>query len=189
VTIRQQSDYGRPEQQDSCRLWDAHNRVTAKPDLAKSKIRHFGQEVSPRGWTGTWAPTAVREMLRRSLYAGVVIWNNSQKITRWGTSARHRGHRPLGARPGPARPAERHVSAAHGRPVDRPALRGRRRVSLPTLGHRRVGALWRVARRHDARAQAPAEAVLWLPPIPQAGRPRLPERTLDPPDGVRPGGA
>ena len=47
VTIRQQSDYGRPEQQDSCRLWDARNRVTAKPDLAKSKIRHFGQEVAP----------------------------------------------------------------------------------------------------------------------------------------------
>jgi site-specific DNA recombinase len=45
---------------------------------------------SPRGWTGTWAPTAVREMLRRPLYAGVLVWNKSQKITRRGTKGQRK---------------------------------------------------------------------------------------------------
>jgi DNA invertase Pin-like site-specific DNA recombinase len=40
---------------------------------------------SPRGGTGSWAGTAIRDMLRRPLYAGVVVWNKSQKITRAGT--------------------------------------------------------------------------------------------------------
>src|SRR5499433_751482 len=40
-----------------------------------------------RGGTGSWAPTAVREILRRPLYSGRVIWNRSQKITRRGTKA------------------------------------------------------------------------------------------------------
>ena len=42
---------------------------------------------SPRGGTGSWAPTAVREIIRRELYTGVVVWNRSQKITRRGTKA------------------------------------------------------------------------------------------------------
>src|SRR5215510_14663684 len=42
---------------------------------------------APRSGTGSWAPTAVREILRRPLYAGRVIWNRSQKITRRGTKA------------------------------------------------------------------------------------------------------
>ncbi len=42
---------------------------------------------APRGGTGSWAPTAVREIIRRPLYAGVVVWNRSQKITRRGTKA------------------------------------------------------------------------------------------------------
>src|SRR5215468_4179344 len=40
-----------------------------------------------RGGTGSWAPTAVREILRRDLYRGRVVWNRSQKITRQGTKA------------------------------------------------------------------------------------------------------
>src|SRR5262252_2277119 len=40
-----------------------------------------------RGGTGSWAPTAVREILRRDLYQGRVVWNRSQKITRQGTKA------------------------------------------------------------------------------------------------------
>src|SRR5207249_3816494 len=42
---------------------------------------------APRAGTGSWAPTAVREIIRRELYAGVVVWNRSQKITRRGTKA------------------------------------------------------------------------------------------------------
>ena len=45
---------------------------------------------SPRGGSGTWAPTCVREMLRRSLYAGVCVWNKSQKITRRGTKGQRK---------------------------------------------------------------------------------------------------
>jgi site-specific DNA recombinase len=42
---------------------------------------------APRVGTGSWAPTAVREIIRRPLYAGRVVWNKSQKITRRGTKA------------------------------------------------------------------------------------------------------
>ena len=42
---------------------------------------------APRGGTGTWAGTAVRDMLRRRLYEGVVVWNKSQKVMRRGTKA------------------------------------------------------------------------------------------------------
>src|SRR5262245_40877521 len=37
----------------------------------------------PRG--RGWAPSGIREMLYRSLYRGVVVWNRSQKIVRAGT--------------------------------------------------------------------------------------------------------
>lgn len=42
---------------------------------------------APRAGSGSWAPTAIREIIRRSLYAGRVVWNRSQKITRRGTKA------------------------------------------------------------------------------------------------------
>jgi site-specific DNA recombinase len=42
---------------------------------------------APRAGTGSWAPTAIREIIRRPLYAGRVVWNRSQKITRRGTKA------------------------------------------------------------------------------------------------------
>ena len=32
-----------------------------------------------------WAPTAVREMLRRELYRGVIVWNRTRKVHRGGT--------------------------------------------------------------------------------------------------------
>src|SRR5499426_840786 len=41
----------------------------------------------PSHGTGSWAPTAIREIIRRPLYAGRVVWNRSQKITRRGTKA------------------------------------------------------------------------------------------------------
>ncbi len=39
---------------------------------------------SPRGW----APTAVREILRRPLYKGEIVWNQHEKIIRGGTKKR-----------------------------------------------------------------------------------------------------
>ena len=41
---------------------------------------------SPRGW----APTAVREMLRRPIYRGEIVWNEHEKIVRGGTKKRRR---------------------------------------------------------------------------------------------------
>lgn len=40
---------------------------------------------SPRAGSGSWTPTAIREMLCRPLYAGRMTWNRTQKITRRGT--------------------------------------------------------------------------------------------------------
>jgi len=40
---------------------------------------------SPRKGSGSWTPTAIREMLRRPLYAGIMTWNKTQKVTRRGT--------------------------------------------------------------------------------------------------------
>jgi site-specific DNA recombinase len=37
-----------------------------------------------------WAPTAIRAILHRELYRGVVIWNRTQKITRGGTRRQRR---------------------------------------------------------------------------------------------------
>jgi site-specific DNA recombinase len=45
---------------------------------------------APRAGTGSWAPTAVREIIRCELYWGIVIWNRSQKIIRRGTKAYRR---------------------------------------------------------------------------------------------------
>jgi site-specific DNA recombinase len=42
---------------------------------------------APRAGTGSWVPTAVREIIRRLLSAGRVVRNKSQKITRRGTKA------------------------------------------------------------------------------------------------------
>jgi DNA invertase Pin-like site-specific DNA recombinase len=37
-----------------------------------------------------WAPTAIREILHRELYRGVVVWNRSQKVMRAGTRRQRR---------------------------------------------------------------------------------------------------
>ena len=53
---------------------------------------------SPRPRSGkqyaTWCPTAIREMLRRELYAGQVIWNRSRFVKAPGTNKRLRRERP-----------------------------------------------------------------------------------------------
>jgi site-specific DNA recombinase len=53
---------------------------------------------SPRPRSGkqyaTWCPTAIREMLRRDLYAGRIVWNRSQFVQKPGTNTRLRRERP-----------------------------------------------------------------------------------------------
>jgi site-specific DNA recombinase len=44
----------------------------------------------PRQDTRGWAPTAVREILHRELYRGVIVWNRSQKTMRGGTKKQRR---------------------------------------------------------------------------------------------------
>jgi DNA invertase Pin-like site-specific DNA recombinase len=41
----------------------------------------------PRSGTKGWAPTAIRELLRRRLYRGEIVWNQRQKIMKSGTKA------------------------------------------------------------------------------------------------------
>ena len=43
---------------------------------------------------GTWCPSAIREMLRRDLYIGRVIWNRSKFVKQPGTNKRLRRERP-----------------------------------------------------------------------------------------------
>jgi DNA invertase Pin-like site-specific DNA recombinase len=53
---------------------------------------------SPRPRSGkqyaTWCPTAIREMLRRELYAGRIVWNRSRFVKQPGTNKRLRRERP-----------------------------------------------------------------------------------------------
>jgi site-specific DNA recombinase len=44
----------------------------------------------PRGDRLGWAPTAIREILRRELYRGIVVWNRSQKAVRGGTKTQRK---------------------------------------------------------------------------------------------------
>jgi site-specific DNA recombinase len=50
-----------------------------------AKVLNAEHVPAPRGTS--WAPSAVREMLYRTLYRGVITWNKSQKISRGGTKA------------------------------------------------------------------------------------------------------
>jgi site-specific DNA recombinase len=44
----------------------------------------------PRRDARGWAPTAIREMLHREMYRGVIVWNRTQKVIRRGTKAQRR---------------------------------------------------------------------------------------------------
>ena len=53
---------------------------------------HLNHEkvLAPRQNVTGWSPSAVREMLRRPLYRGQIVWNESEKIVRGGTKKRRR---------------------------------------------------------------------------------------------------
>ena len=42
----------------------------------------------------SWCPTAIREMIRRELYAGVIVWNKRKFIKKPGTNKRVSRPRP-----------------------------------------------------------------------------------------------
>jgi hypothetical protein len=92
---------------------------------------------APRAGTGSWAPTAVREILRRDLYAGVVIWNRSQKITRRGTKAQRQ--RPEAEWLRREAPELRLVAEALWRAVEQRRARAATPVPGPVRDGRRLG--------------------------------------------------
>jgi len=92
---------------------------------------------APRAGTGSWAPTAIREIIRRSLYAGRVVWNRSQKITRRGTKAQR--WRPEAEWLHRDTPELRIVSEELWRVVERRRERAASSFASFTRGGRRVG--------------------------------------------------
>jgi site-specific DNA recombinase len=92
---------------------------------------------APRAGTGSWAPSAVREILRRPLYAGRVVWNRTQKITRRGTKAQRR--RPEAEWLTREAPELRIVSAALWEAVERRRIRAAASCPGLTRAGRRAG--------------------------------------------------
>jgi site-specific DNA recombinase len=74
--------------------------MSAEGSSLKTIAKTLNQEhvPSPRPRSGkkyaTWCMTAVREMLRRELYAGRIVWNRSRFIKKPGTNTRVRRERP-----------------------------------------------------------------------------------------------
>jgi DNA invertase Pin-like site-specific DNA recombinase len=95
-------------------------------------------EPAPRAQRGrpiAWAPSSVWELLRRPIYRGVIVWNQSRKRDKWGQ--RHQHPRPADEWVQREAPDLRIVSealwtAAHGR------LAGAREDYL----HRNTGRAW-----------------------------------------------
>ena len=50
-----------------------------------AKSLNEDRTLPPHGGTLGWCPTAIREILQRELYRGVVLWNRTQVIQRGGT--------------------------------------------------------------------------------------------------------
>ena len=69
-----------------------------------AKLLNAERVPAPR--TGSWAGTAIRDMLRRTTYMGVITWNRMQKVTRRGTKAlRKRAATEWFTRPRPSWPS------------------------------------------------------------------------------------
>lgn len=61
--------------------------------LGITRIAHHlnhDKVLAPRQNVTGWSPSAVREMLRRPIYRGQIVWNESEKIVRGGTKKRRR---------------------------------------------------------------------------------------------------
>ena len=64
------------------RVFAAYSEGSGLTRIAKSLNEE--RIAPPRGTTG-WAPSALREILRRPLYRGEIVWNKSKKTHRGGT--------------------------------------------------------------------------------------------------------
>jgi site-specific DNA recombinase len=64
--------------------------------IAKTLNREHIPSPRPRAGKqyATWCPTAIREMLRRDLYIGQIVWNRSRFVKQPGTNKRLRRDRP-----------------------------------------------------------------------------------------------
>ncbi|MGH2609793.1 MAG: recombinase family protein, partial [Tepidiformaceae bacterium] len=73
-----------PEQADVVRrIFQLYANGLGLTKIAKTLNREG--IAPPRGDARGWAGTAIREILRRELYRGVVVWDRTQKIVRGGT--------------------------------------------------------------------------------------------------------
>jgi site-specific DNA recombinase len=65
--------------------------------IAKALNRDGIPPARPRAGKryATWCPTAIREMLRRELYIGRIVWNRSRFVKQPGTNKRVRRERPV----------------------------------------------------------------------------------------------
>jgi site-specific DNA recombinase len=87
--------------------------------------------LAPRAQQGrpvAWAASTVRDVLRRPLYRGLIVYNKSKKRNAWGRSRRNAARRASGLRSPPRR------CASFRRPCGRPPMRGWRRRGRPTCG-------------------------------------------------------
>jgi site-specific DNA recombinase len=80
------------------------------------------RRLRPHGRPG-WAPSAIRDMLRRDLYRGRIVWNKTQRVDRKGTRTKKR--RPAAEWLQLDAPELRIVDDPSGRPPT-PCSRGRR---------------------------------------------------------------
>src|SRR5262249_17203231 len=73
----------------SRRPWSGGSSRSARRAPGITRIAKALNEdtVAPPRHAGGWAPTAIREILRRPLYRGVVVWNRKQKRDRGAESA------------------------------------------------------------------------------------------------------
>ena len=60
------------------------------PDLLEENRRYFGGRriPSPRKGSGSWAPSAIRAMLRNPLYRGQIVWGRHRNVDRGGRTRR-----------------------------------------------------------------------------------------------------
>jgi site-specific DNA recombinase len=57
-----------------------------------AKALNANHVVPPRGGAHGWAPSAIREIIRRQLYVGITLWNRTKSVQKRGT--KHQERRP-----------------------------------------------------------------------------------------------
>jgi site-specific DNA recombinase len=78
------------------RIFEMADSGCSLKTIARTLNRDAVPPARPRAGKryATWCPTAIREMLRRELYVGRIVWNRSRFIKQPGTNKRVRRERP-----------------------------------------------------------------------------------------------